>query len=280
MKRYTEETARAIVATLDPIQEVRRWGFEIESPQVGETRAELSWRDLDGLDFCSDGSLSGSECECDCSDCSYHECNCSNCESYNDDPDHCSGCSTNEVCSERPVTTASLRRWEVFLDRLAKNWRPVEEYGENWGGHLHIEARDLDKRQAVAVVAIGERLFTLAPEWFSGGRDGYNEPQDRERLRRIATDPETSFYNTNRATWVSVYNLRQLAPESYQVGDPADGRKSTIEFRAFRSTPDRELIEFRALVCRKVVEFAKANRSIYWATSAKTFDQLLEVLGV
>ena len=280
MKSYTEEKAREIVATLDPEAQVRRWGFEIESPQVGETRAQLCWRELDGLEFCSDGSLSGSECECDCSDCSYHECNCSDCQRYNDDPDHCSGCSTNEVCSERPIMTARLDRWEDFLTALARNWQPMEDYGENWGGHLHIEARDLDKRQAVAVVAIGERLFTLAPEWFTGGEDGYNERQDRDRLRQIAQNPEVSFYNTNRASWVSVYNLRQLAPESYQVGELPDGRKSTIEFRAFRSTPDKALIEFRALVCRKIVEFAKANSSIYWATSAKTFDQLLGVLGV
>lgn len=280
MRSYTEETARQIVATLDPDQQVRRWGWEIESPQVGEAKGASTWQEIEGLEFCSDGSLSGSDCDCDCSDCTYHECNCDHCESYNSDPDHCGSCGTNEVSSREPMLTPRLDRWADFLARLRRYWEPMEDYGENWGGHIHIEARDLDKRQAVAVVAIGERLFTLAPDWFSGGEDGYNERQDRERLRQVASNPDISFYNTNRATWVSVYNLRQLAPESYQVGELPDGRKSTIEFRAFRSTPDRELIEFRALVCRKVVEYAKHNSSIYWATSAKTFDQLLNTLGV
>jgi hypothetical protein len=280
VKTYTEESARALVATLDPEQQVRRWGWEIESPQVGEAKGGSTWAEIEGLEFCSDGSLSGSDCDCDCSDCTYHECNCDNCENYNSDPDHCGSCGTNEVSSREPMLTPRLDRWADFLARLKRYWEPMENYDENWGGHIHVEARDLDKRQAVAVVAIGERLFDLAPDWFSGGADGYNERQDRERLRRVAQDPESSFYSTNRASWVSVYNLRQLAPESYQVGELPDGRKSTIEFRAFRSTPDRELIEFRALVCRKVVEFAKANSSIYWATSAKTFDQLLGVLGV
>lgn len=280
MKTYSEETARAIVATLDPEQPVRRWGFEIESPQVGEARVASQWPEIQGLDFCSDSSLSGSECECDCSDCSYHECNCSNCDSYNDDPDHCGGCSTNEVCSAEPVTTPRLDRWADFLARLARKWEPMEDYDENWGGHIHIEARDLDKRQAVSVVAIGERLFELAPDWFSGGEDGYNRRSDRERLRQLASSDGGYLSSSDRGSWVSVYNLRQLSPEPYQIGDRNDGRKTTIEFRAFRSTPDKELIEFRALVCRKLVEFAKANRSIYWATSAKTFDQLLGVLGV
>ena len=278
MKRYTEETARAIVATLDPEAPVRRWGWEIESPQVGTTKVELSWRELDGLDFCSDSSLSGGECECDCSDCSYHECNCSNCESYNDDPEHCGGCSTNEVCSANPMETASLSRWAVFLNRLARNWEPVENYRENWGGHLHIEGRDLTKRQATNLVAIGVRLFELSPEWFVGEEDGYNDRPDKDTLERWRKGEQAGSY-TNRSSWISIYNLPSQ-PMPYQVGDPFDYRKTSVEFRRFRSTPDRELIEFRRLVCQKLIDYVQKNSSIYWATRCQTFDEILTTLGV
>lgn len=278
MKTYTEETARQIVATLDPETPVRRWGFEIESPQVGETQVTSHYEETQGLEFCSDPSLSGGECECDCSDCTYHECNCSECNSYNDDPDHCGSCSTNEVCCARPMETAKLDRWQLFLSRLARKWQPMEHYGENWGGHLHIEGRDLDKRQAVNLVAIGVRMFELAPEWFTGGEDGYNERPDRDALHNWQRS-EWSGRNTNRASWISIHNL-PARPEPYQIGDEYDYRKTTIEFRAFRSTPDKELIEFRRLVCQKLIEYVQKNTSTYWATSAKTFDQLLNELGV
>jgi len=155
----------------------------------------------------------------------------------------------------------------------------VEHYGENWGGHLHVEARDLTKRQAQAVVLIGERLFDLAPEWFTGEPDRYNEKQDRGRLQEFATS-NSDRNHTNRSSWISVYNLRQSEPMPYTIGEPHDYRKTTIEFRRFRSTADRQLIEFRALVCRKLVEYAKNNQSIYWLTSAKNWESILQQLGV
>ncbi len=276
-RSYDQATAYAIVATLDPSEQVRRWGFEIESQIIGEQKARADWRDYDGLAFTSDGSLSGSECECDCSDC-YHSCNCDACD-RSDYLDHCSDCGTNEVCSEQPVTTPTLDRWAEFLKRLESYWVPVEHYGENWGGHLHVEARDLTKRQAQAVVLIGERLFDLAPEWFTGEPDRYNEKQDRGRLQEFATS-NSDRNHTHRASWVSVYNLRQSEPMPYTIGEPHDYRKTTIEFRRFRSTADRQLIEFRALVCRKLVEYAKNNASIYWLTSAKNWESILQQLGV
>lgn len=278
MKSYTEEKAREIVATLDPEQQVRRWGWEIESPQVGETRAEFGWRELEGLEFCSDSSLSGSECECDCSECTYHECNCSECNSYNDDPDHCASCSTNEVCSSQPMQTATLGRWSEFLSRLSGNWQPMEDYREDWGGHLHIEGRDLEKRQATNLIVIGVKMFELAPDWFTGGEDGYNRQPDRQELDNWVKGDRAGSY-TNRGAWISVYNL-PAKPEPYQVGDPYDHRKTTVEFRRFRSTPDRELIEFRRLVCQKLVDYVQKNKSIYWATRSQTFDEILNTLGV
>ena len=276
-RTYDYDTAVQIAENLPTDEQVRRWGWEIESPIVGEVKTSLSWRETDGLAFCSDGSLSGGECECECDDC-YHSCNCENCDRA-EYLDHCGDCSTNEVCSDAPVTTPRLTRWHTFLEELASRWVPVENYGENWGGHLHIEARDLDRRQAGAVVIAGEKLFEIAPEWFTGERDNYNDKQRRDTLTMFQRE-EIDGYNTNRGSWVSVHNLRNAKPEPYQVGDVHDHRKTTIEFRRFRSTPDRALIEFRALVCRKLVEYCKTNKVTYWLTRAQSFDEFLTELGV
>lgn len=274
---YTQEQAEARVALLDPTAQVRRWGFEIESPIIGRVKGDSYWANYEGLAFCSDGSLSGGDCDCECSDC-YHSCNCDNCD-RSDYLDHCGDCGTNELSSSEPVTTPTLDRWADFLDKLRDSWEPVENYGENWGGHIHIEARDLTKRQAGNVAIVGTHLFTIAPDWFSGGEDGYNEPLDRRQIQGFIRD-EFSGYNTNRAAWVSIHNLQTSEPMPYQVGDPSDGRKTTIEFRAFRSTADRLLIEFRALVARQLVEYCQKNGQIYWLTSCRDFGKFLEVLGI
>lgn len=277
-RNYSYDTAVQIAENLPTDEQVRRWGWEIESPIVGEVRASLSWREIDGLEFCSDGSLSGSECECDCRDCRYHECNCDNCEDYNDSPDHCSDCSTNEVCSREPMTTPTLDRWDLFLGRLAGHWVSVENYGENWGGHLHIEGRDLGKRNAVNLVLVGVRMFELSPEWFTGGDDNYNSAPRREELFSWQVSDRGGMV-TNRASWISIHNLPAQA-EPYQVGDEYDHRKTTVEFRRFRSTPDRRLIEFRRLVCQKLIEYVQKNKSTYWLMRCPTFDEFLTELGV
>lgn len=274
---YTQEQAEARVALLDPTAQVRRWGFEIESPIIGRVKGDSFFSSYEGLYFCSDGSLSGGDCDCECSDC-YHSCDCDNCD-RSDYLDHCGECGTNELSSSEPVTTPTLDRWADFLDKLRDNWEPMENWGENWGGHIHVEARDLTKRQAANVVIVGERLFQIAPEWFSGGEDNYNEPLSRDRVEGFARD-QFSGYNTNRAAWVSIHNLRASEPQPYRVGEPNDHAKTTIEFRAFRSTADRKLIEFRALVARAVVEYCRKGGQIYWLTSCQDFGKFLRVLGI
>jgi hypothetical protein len=275
MLTYEEAVAR--LERVNPEALVRRWGFEIESPIIGQVKSDSDWRDYEGLAFCSDGSLSGSECECECSDC-YHSCNCDNCERA-DYLDHCGDCEQNELSCSDPMNTATLDRWSKFLDKLQRDWSPVENWGENWGGHIHVEARDLTKRQSANVVIAGERLFQIAPDWFTGGRDDYNEPLDRRHVEGFARD-EIGGYNTNRASWISIHNLRASEPQPYQPGDRFDNTKSTIEFRAFRSTADRKLIEFRALVARALVEYCRKGGQIYWLTSAQDFGKFLKVLGI
>jgi hypothetical protein len=251
---YTQEQAEERVLRLDPDQQVRRWGWEIETPMVAEIMSSTRWQDREGLNFESDPSLSGGECECECSDC-YHSCNCDNCDRA-DYLDHCSECAINEVSSIDPVMTGTLDRWATFLDSLCREW--VEQFrGENWGGHLHIEARDLTKRQAVNVVVAGCRIIELAPEWFSGGVDTYNDPPRRDELENCVKG-QIHPHQTRRQSWISITNL-PAEPMPYQIGDEPDGRKTTIEFRVFRSTADRRLIEFRALVARKLIEYCQTK---------------------
>lgn len=269
-------TATAYTETLDPTAPVRRWGWEIESPQIARVRTLRTYSEVEGLEFVHDGSVSADDCECECSDCS-HSCDCEFCDrSEYYDPDHCGTCQTNEVSSREPMTTASLAKWDTFLGTLEARWVESADYGEDWGGHIHIEARDLTKRQSVNVAVIAQQLFEVAPDWFTGEPDRYNEPQDRYQLEQFVRDQRTG-QELGRSRWVSFYNLRGVA-EPYQIGDRNDYRKTTIEFRRFRSTPARELIEFRALVMRAVVDYCQQGKALYWVTRSKSFREMIETL--
>lgn len=270
------EEAVACLAT-DTGKAVRRWGFEIESTQIAETITYYGR--VSGLEFVYDSSVTCPNCECDCRECSYHECNCENCDDYNDDPDHCYGCQANELSCATPLTVAKIpETFRGFIGALSARWVEASDYGEDWGGHIHIEARDLDKEQIRRAVIIGEQMLELSPEWFTGDPDGYNHKQDRYILDQLVKGQVTPR-DTGRNKWISCYNLTGN-PEPYNFGDEYDHRKTTIEFRRFRSTPDLALIEFRAKVARAVIQYAKSPTPIYWATRCRTFSEILEALQV
>lgn len=277
MRNWTDyETATAYLATLDLSQPVRRWGWEIESPQIARVCQWASYSQKSGLEFVHDGSVSADDCDCECSECC-HSCDCEFCDrSDYYDPDHCGTCQTNEVSSAEPMTCGSLNRWADFLARLEAVWVDSSDYSEDWGGHIHIEARDLTKRQSVNVAVIAQQLFEVAPDWFTGEPDRYNEPQQRYELEQYARDQRTG-QDLGRSRWVSFYNLRG-EQQPYKIGDPNDYRKTTIEFRRFRSTPRRELIEFRALVMRAVVDYCQQGKALYWVTRSKNFREMLDTL--
>lgn len=273
---------------LEPMTLVRRWGFEAEHPVIEEARSLVGYQAKMHFDFVNDPSVDSdqSDCECDCRDCTYHECNCDNCDDYNDDPDHCSDCQTvNELCTAEPV----LRAWMPELEDLLEKCQEVEDglreignrwgdpTGERWSGHIHVEARDLTRRQVLTALAVSDIVFKLAPQWLLGWEDTYNRS-------KISDSQKAEFragkrYSMPRDVAVSATNVQGLdLPQAYEVGDTSWG-KTTLEFRLFRTTFDPELIQIRASLSRAIVNYAKKNEfGLYWLAKCESFEQVLEEL--
>ena len=268
---------------------VRRWGFEAEHPVIEEAKNNSSYNTKRHFEFVNDPSVDSdqADCECECRDCTFHECNCDNCEDYNDDPDHCSDCQTvNELSTSDPVLTA----WNPELEEFLQNCQDIEDgkrelgsawgdpTGQRWSGHIHIEARDLTRRQVLTALAVSDVVFRLAPEWLLGWEDTYN--------RTKVSDSQKAEFRAGkrfcmpRDCAVSATNVQGLdLPQPYEVGDTMWG-KTTLEFRLFRTTFDPELIQIRAGLARAIVNFAKANEfGLYWIAKCQTFEEVLFELG-
>lgn len=257
-------------------QQVRRYGFEIESPAVGPVADRLTSR---GFEVTHDGSVESPDCECDCDECTEHSCDCQNCDTnngYSPDPDHCSDCTANETCTEiqRQHAPKQIRQGLTYLaeDFIAP------DSGELWGHHVHIEARDLSVSQLFSVVKLGAKASELMPDLFARDYNRYAQKTSPETF----ADLEAGHFA--KMSEVNLYNIMQFKirygdePAVYEIGDQSYvGSKSTIEFRLFNSTADAELIFARVAVCRAIVATAKKS-GLYWALNAKTPAEFLNAI--
>lgn len=260
---------------------VRHWSFEAEHVGIARARSNANYRDYVPFSFVIDGSVDTEfdYCDCSCRDCQYHECNCDNCEDYNDSPDHCAdeSCTANEFSPSRPLATVWNEEFTPFIEACSES---AERYSyENYarlGGHVHVEARDLTRRQAVNAVIIAEHVFRIAPEWFTGEHDDYNSQNDRPSLAEWATGKGSA----RRDTWASLSNLNwQKDPMSYTVGAEWDRCKTTIELRRFRTTFSPDILKIRGGFARALVAYAKTDAPIYWATRSSNFAEVMAELG-
>lgn len=282
----TEAKFFGMILGVQNTKPVRQWGFEAEHPSINTAKNQGTWRDYSQFDLVNDPSVSNEQedCDCSCSDCRFHECNCDDCDSYNDDPSHCGDeeCEgKNELCTAEPVQTFWKAEFNEFLEtvRQAEADSRWKAYGENWSGHVHVEARDLNADEARNVVVIATHLFKIAPEWFTGWTDHYNSENDRRDLEAWKNG---DGYRMSRQSWVSLTNITWNIknPRDYQIGDSASG-KTTVEFRRFRVTLDPKLIMARGAVCRAIINYAKTNgKQLFYATRHRDFLGLCQELEV
>ena len=185
----------------------------------------------------------------------------------------------NELSSAEPIPTFWRSEFNQFLDtvREAEAESHWQSFGQNWSGHVHVEARDLTRAELVRVVILGQHLFDLAPTWFTGWSDGYNSKTDREEL----TEWQAGRGRVpSRQSWISVSNLGWSDnPQPYKIGDTSHG-KTTVEFRRYRVTLDPKLIMARGAVSRALVEYAKNNTALFWAMRHNNFLELCREIGV
>lgn len=266
--------------------QVRRWGFEAEHPAIQYALDSSMYREQRPFEFVNDGSVEtiDRDCECYCRECSFHECNCENCEDYNDDPSHCGSESCeakNELSTANPILTYWDSEMDAFLDYCtqAEAEHGYNPRGENWGGHVHVEARDLSRRALMTALTIANHVFASAPEWLIGWQDNYNTATISDLAKREFQSGKRN--SIDRALPVTAYNLAWTEQRDYAIGDLPDGRKTTIEFRLFRTTFDPELIKARGAIARAIVSYAKRNElGAYWVTRLTDFEAMLEELEV
>jgi Putative amidoligase enzyme. len=269
----------AIIATSEKMnadQQVRRYGFEIESPSVGTVAQLLADR---GFEATHDGSVDTADCVCDCYECEEHACDCRNCDTnngYSSDPEHCSTCQANEASSVvlRNHAPSEIREALSYLDEDFQG----PSYGDLWGHHVHVEARDLSISQLLSVVKLGAKASKLMPDLFGRDWNKYAKQTDADTFAEI----ESGHFA--KMSEVNLYNIMQFKsryghePAKYEIGnDGYVNSKSTIEFRLFNTTADASLIFARVAICRAIVSTAKTS-GMYWALNAKTPTQFLNAI--
>jgi len=245
----------------------RRYGFEIESPQVARFAGDFLNA---SFELSADPSVDAEECECECSDCN-HTCNCSNCGFDNWDMPHCEMCTATEASSPVCYTPKPA----LGLDAMRDLHRYNSEDMEN-GGHIHVEGRDLSVVQLAGVMKAWRKIWELLPDLVGREPNQWCEEMTEENqnwghAKHVAVNVSgVNYYReTIRAKGIDTNPYGPLTTDTY---------RSTIEFRQFASTAHAPIIYARASVCRALVDYMAENRGLYYLLKAESASELLELL--
>ena len=229
----------------------RTWGWEIEAPNPGDTTVPA------GVERGSDGSVESfdtdyDDCECGCSECTYHECDCDDCENRNDDPQHCRYDDCHSASSYEFRTTGGIpRALHPGMRKLLEQIKDTEK-NETAGTHIHVYARDLEAYQVGVVLgayALTQRVWDV----IAG--------------RNVETDRRCKQYADLVPGEAVSYTLRHKA--LYSVGKfnavntlHVTTDRGTLEFRQMNCNFDFNRITFYAWMVRGLVEVAKRGATI------------------
>ncbi len=273
----------------EPRELPRTYGFEIETPTADTVREDvftalrahnaerqandqpaLLIRDL--LDFKSDGSVSGEnqneDCECECSSCVYHECDCDYCDNVNSDPDHdcgsedCYNSGTyQEITSVGGTTTTHPLSLELLTEANLKD----AEINDTCGVHIHVGSADLTPAQVSSVIS-AYRVVS----------DIINPIAEREGTYYAQANTDEDITDARRGHGSQKYRAVNTATHFHN----GTYRPQTIEFRQHAGTGSTVAIRAWAVLLVHLVEYAKANRPVYWLARCADFDELAREIGL
>lgn len=244
----------------------RTWGFELEIADAKGVDATF------GIDKGEDGSLrsyeASDDCDCDCSDCTYHDCDCDWCDNRNTDPDHCgsSSCNNADMAEFRSVKGIS-RVKHAGLSKLCNNLTDVNaEVNDTCGVHIHVYAQDLTTRQVAHTLAIYKWLENMMAA--IAGRDDVNY------AKRIPTEYiKLAYSNKLTADKPRAINLTHL------IGSDFSYQRGTAEFRQMAGNYDFKLITVWSWTLRGLIETTKRGAQLKDFLGVKSFNDLIEVYG-
>ncbi len=273
----------------EPRELPRTYGFEIETPTADEVRdnalralyvrnndrahadlPQLQMRDL--LEFKADGSVSGEnqneDCDCDCSSCRYHDCDCDICEDRNPDPDHDCGSeycynqgTYQEITSVGGTTTTHPLSLEILAEANLKD----AEINETCGVHIHVGSADLTPAQVSSVIS----AYRVAS-------DIINPIAEREGTYYAQANTDEDINLARQGYGSQKYRAVNTATH-FHTGTY---RPQTIEFRQHAGTGSTLAIRAWAVLLVHLVEYAKANRPVYWLARCADFDELAREIGL
>lgn len=242
----------------------RTWGIELEVYDAKNVRAS----DINDsvLTSCSDSSITSGDyddCECDCSDCTYHECDCEHCESYNDSPDHCgdSYCVSGdplEFKTRKGQWTSKVPAVTALYNKLNEE---KAEVNDSCGLHCHVYALDLNANQ------MGHAMGAYA----------MIAPKFNRALGR---------YNTNYAAAIEPGRVKALMKGEAEIGGSRNEfnlhalqKFGTIEFRQAEATLNLELTYGWAWICRGIITAAKEGAKVTEYKDITNVQQLIDLFA-
>jgi hypothetical protein len=246
----------------------RTWGWEVEAPNP-----DKSTRVPAGVEAGSDGSVESYEsdhddCECDCSDCTYHECDCDNCDNRNDDPEHCGD---DEYCvSGNPTeyrTVGGLIRSQhpglkELLDQISDS-----EKNETAGTHIHVYAADLNAKQ-IAVVLAGYAITQNVWDVIAG-RNTMDDPRCKTYAGELPGSEISVSFKEDKLRHVGKF----YAVNTYNVTT----ERGTLEFRQMDCNFDFNRITLMAWMARGLVEIAKRGAKVSDFVGIKDINGFVEL---
>ena len=265
------DTYAETLATAEPTDTARTWGFEIETPDADNVHARIDYElRRQHLEFKGDGSVSREngdyDCECSCDQCA-HSCDCDNCDITNGytSLDHCgdSDCTGSgeyqEITSIGGLTTTH----PTALDILAESGLSDCETNDTTGLHIHLGSADLTPAQVARVISAYRQALPVL-DILAGRSNVY-----------YAQAPQLAHSEDARQGYRS---------EKYRAVNTAthfhDGsyRPKTIEFRQHEGETNVKKIRAWAMLLIEIVEFAKGNASVFWLGGARDLTHLRQLL--
>jgi hypothetical protein len=248
---------------------VRTWGWEVEAPAPGDDVVTPA-----GVDRGYDGSVESwehrdsSDCECDCSDCTYHDCTCENCENYNDDPGHCGGdyCMSGSEGAEFRTTGGVQRMQHPGLKNLLNQIGDTEK-NPTAGTHIHVYAKDLNAEQVGVVLggyAITQKVWDVI-----AGRDVNTDSRCQTYANIIPADYVAYTIRNKVLKHVGKFNAVNTQHINTERG--------TLEFRQMNCNFDYNRITLMAWMARGLVESAKRGAKVHEFFNIKDIDGMVKL---
>jgi hypothetical protein len=259
---YEEQIETAFAAMPGNAITSRTWGFELEIADAKGVEPTFN------IDKGEDGSLrsyeASSDCECDCSDCTYHSCDCDMCDSQNEDPDHCDGrdCSSADMAEFRSKNGIS-RLKHAGLHKLCEALEAENaEVNDTCGVHIHVYGADL------STAAIAQLLATY--KWIENIVYPIAGREDVNYAKHIPVDRiKTALKGT----------ISYNKPEAVNVTNIVASSRGTIEFRQMEGNYDFKRITVWAWLVRGLVEVANRGAKFSNFKDVTDLNGIIEVLG-